>query len=287
MESIDYKDETGWEKLDKDSSVFVKLSKKHNKGESNSWGKATTTIDTSAENALAWIWDYCSNERLDAVNKLHKNPREVIKHVASNHNVFSTIKALPWPLNARQFIYENIWTKESNLRNGPRAAFKTDDDKYVYAWRPPTTDKFDNRLVDIGKHKAKALVQGESLGFVILKNVGNYKCDLTYVQHADAKGNLPAKVMDSQIPKRLRSVFQLREKFNRDDEIDQEERNELMGVMKKHENEVYSEEENEMVGRITKKMESVKDDLITPLNSPDFRIKVRVQFVQFFVKNSY
>ncbi|GMI62587.1 hypothetical protein ScalyP_jg1617, partial [Parmales sp. scaly parma] len=37
MESIDYKDETGWEKLDKDSSVFVKLSKKHNKGESNAW----------------------------------------------------------------------------------------------------------------------------------------------------------------------------------------------------------------------------------------------------------
>ena len=82
IDSIDYKDDTGWEKLDKDSSVFVKLSKKHNKGESHNWGKAITTIDTSAENALAWFWDYCSNERLDAVNKLHKNPREVIKHIA-------------------------------------------------------------------------------------------------------------------------------------------------------------------------------------------------------------
>ncbi|GMI60319.1 hypothetical protein ScalyP_jg10123 [Parmales sp. scaly parma] len=117
IDSIDYKDDSGWEKLDKDSSVFVKLSKKHNKGESNSWGKATTTIDASAENALAWIWDYCSNERLDTVKKLHKNPRE------------------------------------------------------------------------------------------------------------------------------------LRERFNRDDEIDQEERNELMGVMKNNKNEVYSEEENEMVGK--------------------------------------
>ncbi|GMI58083.1 hypothetical protein ScalyP_jg10730 [Parmales sp. scaly parma] len=77
IDSIDYKDDNGWEKLDKDSSVFVKLSKKHNKGESNSWGKATTTIDTSAENALAWLWDYCSNERLKAVKKLHKNPREI------------------------------------------------------------------------------------------------------------------------------------------------------------------------------------------------------------------
>ena len=41
MDSIDYKDNNGWEKLDKDSSVFVKLSKKHNEGELNSWGKVS------------------------------------------------------------------------------------------------------------------------------------------------------------------------------------------------------------------------------------------------------
>ncbi len=263
--SIDYKDDTGWEKLDKDSSVFVKLSKKHNKGESNSWGKATTTIDTSAENALAWIWDYCSNERLDAVNKLHKNPREVIKHIAPNHNVLSTIKALPWPLTARQFIYENTWTKQ-------------DDDTYVCAFRVTTSRFDDNRLVDIGDHKAKALVQGDWQGFVKLKNVGNQKCELTWVSDFGAKGNIPAKVMDKLIPKTLSSVSQLREKFNRDDEIDQEERNELMKVMKNdNENEVYSEEENEMVKRITKKMESVKHNLFTPLNSPDFRTMVSVR----------
>ena len=270
IDSIDYKDDTGWEKLDKESSVFVKLSMKQKNGESNSWGKATTTIDTSAENALAWIWDYCSNERLNAVNKLHKNPREVIKHIAPNQNVFSSIRTMPWPLNARQFVNENTWTKQ-------------DDDTYVYAFRPPTTHKFDNRLVDIGKHKAKALVQGESRGFVILKNVGDQKCDLTYVLHADAKGNLPAKEMVEQTPRSLGLVTQLREKFNRDDEIDQEERNELMGVMKNdNENEVYSEEENEMVARITKKMENVKDGLFIPLNSPDFRTKVSGQFVHFF-----
>jgi len=144
---IDYKDDNGWEKLDKDSSVFVKLSKKHNKGESNSWGKATTTIDTSAENVLAWIWDYCSNERLDAVKKLHKTPREVIKHIASNHNVFSSFKSVPWPLRSRQFVSENTWTKQ-------------DDNMYVYAWRPPITLEFDdNHLVDIGNHKVNKLVR--------------------------------------------------------------------------------------------------------------------------------
>ena len=274
MDSIDYKDDNGWEKLGKDSSVFVKLSKKHNKGESNAWGKATTTIDTSAENALAWMWDYCSNERLDAVKKLHKNPREIIINFSPNHNMISSIKALPWPLSDRQFVSENTWTKQ-------------DDDTYVYAFRPPTTDKFDdNRLVDVGNHKANKLVRGESKGFCTLTNVGNQKCELTWVSHINMNGNIPAKLMDKQIPRSLGSLFQLRETFNRDDEIDQEERNELMGVMKNDENEVYSEEENEMVKRITKKMENVKDDLFTPLNSPDFRTKVSVQFVQlnrFFI----
>jgi len=268
IDSIDYKDDTGWEKLDKDSSVFVKLSKKHNKGESNSWGKATTTIDTTAENVLAWIWDYCSNERLDTVKKLHKNPREVIKHITPNHNVLSSIKALPWPMRARQFVSENTWTKQ-------------DDDMYVFAFRPPTTDKFDdNRLVDVGNHKANKLIRAESKGFCTLTNVGNQKCEFTWVQHINMNGNIPAKVMDRQIPRSLNVIFQVRETFNRDDEIDQEERNEMMGVMKNDENEVYSEEENEMVGRITKNMESVKEDLFTPLNSPDFRTKVSVLFVQ-------
>ena len=48
-----------WTPLPKHSNAFVKLSKIHIKGESNAWGKAITTIDTSAEEALAYFWDYC------------------------------------------------------------------------------------------------------------------------------------------------------------------------------------------------------------------------------------
>ena len=115
-----------------------------------SLGKATTNIDTTAENVLAWIWDYCSNERLNAVKNLQKNPREIIKNIAPNQQIGSSIKAMPWPLRARQFVSEFTWTKQ-------------DDDTYIYAWRPPTNSRFDdNRLVDIGNHKANKLVQGES-----------------------------------------------------------------------------------------------------------------------------
>ena len=219
---------------------------------------------------MAWLWDYCSNERIDATKKLYKNPREVIKHIASNHNVLSTIKTLPWPLTARQFIYESTWTKQA-------------DDTYVFSWRPPPTHAYEDNhhLVDICNHKAKELVQGESRGFVILKNVGKQKCDLTFCSYTDARGHIPVKVMNRQIPRSLGFVFQLRERFNRDEEIDQEERNELMRVMKNDENEVYIEEENEMVKRITEKMENVKEDMFIPLNYSDFRTKVSVQIFNF------
>ena len=52
-------DDKKWETLEKDSNNFVKLSKIHVEGESIAWGKAETTIDASAEEVLAWFWDFC------------------------------------------------------------------------------------------------------------------------------------------------------------------------------------------------------------------------------------
>ena len=59
MTRVNIGDVDEWESLGKDSSAFVKLSKIHVKGESNAWGKAEATIDASAEEVLAWFWDYC------------------------------------------------------------------------------------------------------------------------------------------------------------------------------------------------------------------------------------
>ena len=52
-------DDKKWEPLEKDSNHFMKLSKIHVEGESTAWGKAEATIDASAEEVLAWFWDYC------------------------------------------------------------------------------------------------------------------------------------------------------------------------------------------------------------------------------------
>ena len=146
-----------WVPLPKDSNTFVKLSKMHLEGKNiNVWGKSETIIDTSAEEVLAYFWDYCSNERIKATKNLEKNPRELVKTIAPNHLVLSTIKHLPWPLNNLQFLYENTWLKKA-------------DGSYVYSWRPPATTEFDdNRLIDIGKNKQSQLTRAESRGFAII-----------------------------------------------------------------------------------------------------------------------
>ena len=136
--------------------------------------------------------------------------------LAPNHQIISNIKNLPWPLQARQFFGDYLWTR-------------LEDSSYVLAFSPPssTSDFDDNKLIDIGKHKQKTLLLGYSKGFVILKNVGdnNNMCNVTYISYIDLKGNIPIKVMETQIPSALNSVYQLRETFNRDDEIDLENRN--------------------------------------------------------------
>ena len=48
-----------WKPLTKDSSAFIELSKIHTEGESNVWVKGETIIDASAEEVLAYLWDYC------------------------------------------------------------------------------------------------------------------------------------------------------------------------------------------------------------------------------------
>ena len=50
-------DDNKWETLEKDSNDFVKLSKID--VEDIAWGKAESTIDASAEEVLAWLWDSC------------------------------------------------------------------------------------------------------------------------------------------------------------------------------------------------------------------------------------
>ena len=98
---------------------------------------------------------------MSATKNIQKNPREIVESIANNHQVFSNIKDLPWPLSNRQVLSENVWLKQP-------------DGSYMLASRPPATDEFeDNRLIDIGKNKQRRLVRVSREGLLCYKILTN------------------------------------------------------------------------------------------------------------------
>ena len=114
---------------------------------------------------------------------------------------------------------------------------KQSDGSFIYALRPFTIGEYDdNSLIDIGKNKQGRLIRAETRGIVVIRNGlddDSNSCEVIYVSRTDFKGNIPAKIMNKTVTRTLHPMFLAREKFNRDDEIDKVEREELMEIKEK------------------------------------------------------
>ena len=62
-----------WKRIQGGDDFAIKKYTKFVKDDDVKWGKATTTVHTSPEDALAWLWDYCSNERMRRHQKKNGN----------------------------------------------------------------------------------------------------------------------------------------------------------------------------------------------------------------------
>ena len=68
-------------------------------------GKAAAKIDASAEEVLAWRWNWCSNDKM----RIHREDdtsltRSVVKEVSMREIIVETTKRFPRPFNSRQFV---------------------------------------------------------------------------------------------------------------------------------------------------------------------------------------
>jgi len=159
---------------------------------------------------------------MNATKNPKKNPKEVVTTLENNHVVFSAIKDSPWPVRNRQYVCESAWMKQIDGSGS-----------YIYAFRPPMTDEFEDFwLIDFGKNTLKRLMRGDSRGYAVIRNLDEHSSKLVWIQQIDPKGNLPAQITNSLLPRSLRPVFQVRDKLNRDDEVDKMEREKLMDVMR-------------------------------------------------------
>jgi len=143
-----------------------------------------------------------------------------------------------------------------------------------------------DHLVDTGNNKNDKLITGETRGFAKLEKNDSDNCVVTFATRTDFKDRKPAKIVESQIYRSVEVVFELRDFFNRDDEIDQIERNNFVEKMVNAEAaEVYSELENVMITRVMEKMGSITDDTFQPLVSSDIRTKV--SFSNHFLPSNF
>ena len=62
-----------WKRIQGGDDFAIKKYTKFVKDDDVKWGKATTMVHTSPEDALAWLWDYCSNERMRRHQKKNGN----------------------------------------------------------------------------------------------------------------------------------------------------------------------------------------------------------------------
>jgi hypothetical protein len=89
----------------------------------------------------------------------------------------------------------------------------------------------------------------------------------------DAGGRVPAWVLNMKVVEALSGVEEIRQVFDRSDEVDKVERDELADVIE-HEQQVYDEGEEEFIASVVSKLSEIKEEDFHELASPDHHVKM-------------
>jgi len=161
--------------------------------------------------------------------------------------VWATIKKMPFPLHNREFVVHQVCCSDVN------------GDLLI------TTVPVDE-VIDYGMKTN--LVRGLARTLVRLISAGESQCKVVYYMFGDAGGRIPTFVVNAKLPLALGSLGGLRVEFQRDDEIDKLERDQLARVIK-DEPQVYSEDEDSLIQRVQNKLGALKEENFEELGSPD------------------
>ncbi|GMI27225.1 hypothetical protein TeGR_g1033, partial [Tetraparma gracilis] len=157
---------------------------------------------------------------------------------------------MPFPLTNREFLGRYLSFKEP-----------TGDLVLVFEALP------DNTKVDYGANLK--VVRAKSTGVARFKPINDdTQCEVTLVQHVNAGGFVPERVVVAKIPQALRGVADMRVLFQRDEAIDGAKRSELAAIMKAK-NEIYTDAENAVVNRVRDQLGGIPDSSFEKFESPD------------------
>ena len=138
----------------------------------------------------------------------------VFKEHTKHDFVWALVVKMPFPLTNREFLGRYLSFKEP-----------TGDLVLVFEALPSSTK------VDYGANLK--VVRGKITSVMRFKSINdNTQCEVTLVQHWDAGGFVPERVVVAKIPLALSGVAEMRELFQRDDAIDGAKRSELAAIIK-------------------------------------------------------
>jgi hypothetical protein len=218
-------------------------------------------LDTPALNAAAWYFSVGSREDM-RISLANRDPARVILARLSKHDTtFAAVKKAPFPLHNREFVARQL-------------CFKDNAGRLVVVFEPPREEI----VVDYGRRMN--LVRGRSTGFLRFTPIASgAQCKLELYQQVDAGGRVPVFVVNSKAGQALSPVAEMREQFQRDDEVDELERDRLAATIR-DEPQVYEAAEEQFIMRVQGKLGGLKEEGFKELDSPDHNVKMHSILVE-------
>ncbi|GMI20434.1 hypothetical protein TeGR_g7621 [Tetraparma gracilis] len=245
----------------KSTSPFVSMSMKYTEpedGESSvALGKAKATLDCSTAEALAYQFAVCGREKMRISREVGDRTRFIFMEHTKHDLEWAMVKKMPFPLTNREFLCRYL-------------SFKEPAGDLVVVFEA----LLDSTKVDYGANPK--VVRGKSTGVVRFKSINDdTQCEVTLVQHWDAGGFVPERVVVAKIPEALSGVGVMRELFQRDDAIDGAKRSELAAIINTSE-QPYVTYENELVAEVGARFASLP--AFEKLDSPDHFVHMSSAF---------
>jgi hypothetical protein len=177
-------------------------------------GKAKAILDCSAEKALAFQFAACGREKMRMSREGGDRARFLLREHAKHDVEWVRVVKMPFPLMNREFLARYMCFTETN------------GDLILANEQLP-----DSASVDYGANFR--VVRAKTTGVFRFKSINDdTQCEVTVIQHGDAGGFVPEQLAAAKIPQALRGVSEMRELFQRDDEIDGAIKSELVAAIK-------------------------------------------------------
>ncbi|GMH82061.1 hypothetical protein TL16_g09136 [Triparma laevis f. inornata] len=224
-------------------------------------GKAKSVLDTSPELALAWWFDYCSNERM-SIHRLSKNSAKLIVSTEDyDDQTIATIKHVPWPFWKREFVCRQV-------------CWKDDEEEGAYFMSNESVS-CENMDVDYGS--SMNAVRGVVRQLVKFSRLGNNpnQTQIELIQFISSRGSLPRILENMKFKESLKPILDAKARFSRDDNIDLRNRTAMAHLL--FENNVrLNDREKKIVEDVKTRFDDIHPESFRDIEGSDAYIKMSV-----------